>query len=290
MHCHTALRPVQDALSKQIWWLCLENPSEQLAKLLKPVASAADVVEEPDHSRVFSSHRRGVVAQAADKVNSGESPDVKTALFLATKGYVAAEREELANTRFSFRLDKDFISKIIPHFTIFILVGHGTTAATLGFIYYLLRINPSKLAALWAEYDAVLGPDPNRTASLIAANSTVFNSLPCTAAVIKVSLHMFPPAATVRRGQPGFDLIDLADFTKRYPTDGFEVHGDMWSARHFEHIFPRAAELLPKRFLPPESDPLHVRKNAFRPFETGLRSCIRQELGTMKIRMILAIL
>ncbi|EGS21649.1 uncharacterized protein CTHT_0035140 [Thermochaetoides thermophila DSM 1495] len=210
-----------------------------------------------------------VVAQAADKVNSSEGPDVKTALFLATKGYVAAEREELANTRFSFRLDKDFISKIIPHFTIFILVGHGTTAATLGFIYYLLRINPSKLSALWAEYDAVLGPDPNRAASLIAANPTVFNSLP---------------------GQPGFDLIDPADFTKRYPTDGFEVHGDMWSARHFEHIFPRAAELLPKRFLPPESDPLHVRKKAFRPFSTGLRSCIRQELGTMKIRMILAIL
>jgi hypothetical protein len=66
------------------------------------------------------------------------------------------------------------------------------------------------------------------------------------------------------------------------------LYGCSMAEHRLDAFWPRAAEFVPERWLAREGDPLHVRKNAFRPFELGPRNCIGQELAQLELRVILA--
>lgn len=227
--------------------------------------------------------QRAVAAQA-EGTALATTTATKTVVSLAAKAYLAEKGSPAGQAP---HVDSEFISMAVPQLVIFLFAGHDTTATTLCFAYHLLSQHPAALARLRAEHDAVLGTDPGGAEAKLAANPQLLNALPYTAAVAKETLRLFPPAATVRAGQAGFDLVHPGT-GRRYPTAGLVVHQNSFATHHLASAFPRPFEFVPERFLAGEGEPLHVPKNAFRPFELGPRGCIGQELALLEIKTILA--
>jgi cytochrome P450 len=214
-----------------------------------------------------------------------EADGPKTILGLAIAGYLK-EAPDAAKTG---TIDPSFIDDVVAQIKIFLFAGHDTSGATLCFIYYLLARNPSALAKVREELDSVLGPDVRTCAANISRNPNLLNQLPYTSAVIKETLRMYPPAATMREGQKDFFLTHPTT-GQRFPTEGFAVLGAAYASMRNPRSWPRPNEFLPERFLArDETDPLYVKKNHWRPFEQGPRNCIGQEFAQIEMRMMIAL-
>jgi cytochrome P450 len=231
-----------------------------------------------NNNRIMRNHllphiRRSIAEQ--DKVQG-----YKTIASLAAKAHLQSSPVD--------HIDSQFIDIAIAQMKMFQFAGHDTTASTLCFAYHLLWTNPATLAKIRAEHDLVLGTDPSQAASRITASPPLLNKLPYTSAVIKETLRLFPPVGTARQGQPNFSLVHPETGT-RYPTAGFLLFGCSAAAHRSPAFWPRPDDFVPERWLAGEGDPLHVRKNAFRPFELGPRNCVGQELAQLELRAILAL-
>ncbi|KAL2132620.1 hypothetical protein VTI74DRAFT_3584 [Chaetomium olivicolor] len=287
LHAQTTSNLLQWALAKQISWLTPEYTPPSLMKLINP----ARPFLMWNYNRIIRNYLLPIIHQniAAQADGTATSAGTKTIISLASKAYLSEKTQSPSKPISSAALvDKEFVDMAVPQLIIFLFAGHDTTATTLCFAYHLLHTNPRTLATLRAEHDSVFGPDPREAEAKIAANPALLNALPYTSAVIKETLRLFSPAATVRQGQPNFHLTHPGT-GRRYPTVNIVVHQNSHTTHHLASIFPRPYEFLPERFLAPESDPLHVRKNSFRPFELGPRGCIGQELAQLELRMILAL-
>jgi len=216
----------------------------------------------------------------------GKVEGYKTVTNLAVKAYRNEVKSSSSSS--SDNIDPRFIDMAIAQMKIFIFAGHDTTAGALSFAYHLLWKNPATLVALRAEHDAVLGSDPVKAAANITSSPQLLNKLPYTSAVIKETLRLFPPIGTVRKGRQDFFLV-YPDTGIRYPTDGFMLLGCSVAEHRNGTFWPRPDDFVPERWLVGEGDPMHVRKNAFRPFELGPRNCIGQELAQLELRAILAL-
>jgi hypothetical protein len=208
----------------------------------------------------------------------------KTVTNLAVKAYL----KEVKPSSSPDNIDLQFIDIAIAQMKMFIFAGHDTTASTLCFAYHLLWTNPATLAMLRDEHNVVLGSDPSKAAENITASPQLLNKLPYTSAVIKETLRLFPPVGTVRKGRQDFFLVH-PDTGTRYPTDGLLLFGCSVAEHRTAAFWPRPDDFVPERWLAGEGDPMHVRKNAFRPFELGPRNCIGQELAQLELRTILAL-
>lgn len=165
-----------------------------------------------------------------------------------------------------------------------ILAGHGTTANTMCFIYYLLSKHPKALQRVREEHDNVLGHDVSQTASIILEKPHILNQLPYTLAIIKETLRLYPADSSPRSGSKDFLLRENG---RLFPTEGCSV----WTITHAIHrdplYWPDRDAFIPERWLVAADDPLHPVKGAWRPFEFGPRSCIGQELAMLELRLSL---
>ena len=103
------------------------------------------------------------------------------------------------------------------HIKVFMFAGHDTTSSTICFAAYELAEHPEAMQKVRHEYDEVFGTDVSETAQKIKDDPYIINRLPYTAAVIKEVLRLWPPASSVRMGEPGFFLNYEG---KKYPTKG----------------------------------------------------------------------
>lgn len=220
-----------------------------------------------------------IIEDAAVQLDRATISGPKTINQLAIKAYRSEVKQSTAS------IDPRFMEVAIAQLKIFIFAGHDTTASTLSFAYSRLYKEPAALAKIRAEHDRVLGPDPSQTFARLTENPMLLNQMPYTAAVIKETLRLYPPAATARKGDM---LLTHPETGKTYPTAGFMIWASSWVTHRLSEYFERPDEFLPERFLVPEGDPLHPRKNTWRPFELGPRSCIGLELAQVELRAILA--
>ncbi|KAH8586607.1 cytochrome P450 [Bisporella sp. PMI_857] len=207
----------------------------------------------------------------------------KTILKLAVKSYV---EDQAISGRGS--VPPEFIEKVANHIKIFLLAGHDTTATTIAYAWYELSLNPQKLSILRAEHDKVLGLDLSHAAERIATNPALLNQMPYTLAVIKETLRLWVPISTVRIGGPNFFLTHPQTGV-RYPAESFMLFSCSKASHRHPEFWPEPDAFIPERFVVPEGDPLHPYKNAWRPFEIGMRNCVGQELATLELRLILAL-
>ena len=98
---------------------------------------------------------------------------------------------------FQKAMDPTFRATAIDQIKTFIFAGHDTTSSTIAYAFYFLHMHPSAHARLCAELDAALGPSATSLATL-KASPRLINALPCTTAVFKETLRIFPPASTLR--------------------------------------------------------------------------------------------
>lgn len=191
------------------------------------------------------------------------------------------------------RLDQQSIDSIIANLKLFLFAGHDTTSSTICWMLKLLQDNPECLRLLRAEHDSILGSDPSRAASLLRESPQLLNKLVYTHGVVKEALRLYPLAATVRQGEPGFSL-SVPGSDLQYPTEETAIH-DMPSVIQLDpSVWPRAEEFLPQRWVPTDDpdDELYrpaAYKDAWRPFSMGPRNCIGMELAMVEVKLVAAL-
>lgn len=170
---------------------------------------------------------------------------------------------------------------------LFLLAGYDTTAATTVYLFHLLSLHSDVTARLRAEHTAVFGSNTQITPSLLSSNPQLLNQLPLTLAVIKETLRLYPAASTAREGEPDFYLV--TNTGRQLPTQKCLVWANHHGLHHNPKYWPRVEEFLPERWLVPPGHELYPTKNAWRPFERGLKNCLGQELALtlMKLTVVL---
>ncbi|RFU32546.1 hypothetical protein B7463_g3778, partial [Scytalidium lignicola] len=204
----------------------------------------------------------------------------KPAIDLALDEYEAQQKERGLEVT---GLDAAFKSTSIDQMKTFLFAGHDTSSSTICYAYHLLNLHPESLAKLRKELNKVF---PGREAGeMIRENPNLVNKLPYALAVIKETLRLFPPASTVRQGDPN---VKVTYNGQTYATEGHMV----WVVSHAIHrrpdLFPSPEEFIPERFLPAPDNWQEIPKDAWRPFEKGPRACIGQELALLEMKIILA--
>jgi hypothetical protein len=100
-------------------------------------------------------------------------------------------------------LDPAFRAAATHHLRFLVLGGSDSTSAAICYLLHLLTTNPTALARVRAEHDAVFGRDVSRLAAILVEDPRRLNALPYSDAAIKETLRLFAPATSIRRGAPG---------------------------------------------------------------------------------------
>ena len=211
----------------------------------------------------------------------------KTIVDLALKHHHASERGSTTAVT-SPMADTLFTELVINQIIIFVFAGHDTTSASAVYVYHLLSKHPLVLARVQEEHKSVFGPDLAALPAILASSPHTLNQLTVSLAVIKETLRLFPPAASLRVGQKDF-LISGPNIDTPFPTDKCLVWSDTYALHTSSRCWVRPEEFLPDRWLVGEDDPLYPMKDAYRPFEKGPRNCIGQELAIAELKVILAL-
>lgn len=276
LHSQTTPNRFYKALKDQTGWVITDNRPEVLfSRNWNPIRPFMVWY----NNRIMKNYLRPLIQeelQGGSKEDSGPKTILKLAINSHTQGESTSEAPDPA-----------FMDVLEANLKIFMVAGHDTTASILSYVYYVLSTNPAVRDAVRHEHDVVFGSDPGAIEVKINNSPTLLNKLPYTMAVIKETLRLFPPFGTIRAGSAQFFLTH-PETGKQYPTEGMMVFGCSVAVHWLEAFWPEPNRCIPERWLVPEGDPLHPRKNAFRPFELGLRNCIGQEMAMLELRMILA--
>ncbi|KAL3458191.1 cytochrome P450 [Aspergillus heterothallicus] len=217
--------------------------------------------------------------------NPSDRP-TKSVIALALKHYMKEEEEAGSGKRDPVKSLEEFKRTVAPQLRGFLFAGRSTTSSTLLYIYYLLARHPEILEKVRAEHAQVFGDDCTQTGGRIRQDPTLMNQVPYTVAVIKETLRLFPPAASMREGREGVDII--GDDGTRYPTGGCNVWTLSVALHHNSMYWKDVESFIPGRWLVGPENPLYPVKGAWRAFEFGPRSCIGQTLATLEIKIALA--
>ena len=122
---------------------------------------------------------------------------------------------------------------------------------------------------------------------MLIQRHSLLNQFRYTIAVIKQSLRLYPPAATMRSGRPGVSVTDRRG--NRYPMDYVGATVLHPAVHRNPRIWPQPDKFLPERFLVEHGHELFPYPPAFRPFEQGPRNCIGQTLVWNEIQIALVL-
>jgi cytochrome P450 len=279
--CQTGWNPLADSLLNQISW----KISNQEVNPLQWLNFVRTIVEWYNGRKMDAYIDKEVDKRFKAYQQKTDDSDGKfeSIIDLALQDYMA-DPSRVA----SKELDKDFRTFATRNIRMLLFAGHDSTGSTISYCHYLLSQNPEALALLRAEHDRVLGTDLSNAALAISNDPHLLNKLPYTNAVIKEALRLFPPAASIRQGLEGIDLID--EDGNHYPTAEcmvYILHGTM---QRDAKNFIRPKEFLPERWLADPEDPLYPSvKGSWRPFEYGPRNCIGQLMVMLEVRAVLAL-
>ena len=222
-------------------------------------------------------------ASQKNEQSDEKKPRKRTMIDLALESY---RSQTTASAVEAEGLDPDFKKHATTQIRVFIFAGHDTTSSTICYAYYYLSKNPSMLARIRAEHDAVFGIDPSQTSSILKENAHLLNKLDYTTAVIKESLRLQPPASTVRMGQKGFFVHDPKT-GEAISTEGLMLWAVDVGLHRNATYWPDPHSFNPERFL--QNGSASPANPAFVPFSKGPRNCIGQELAMIESRIILAL-
>ncbi|KAL2867518.1 cytochrome P450 [Aspergillus lucknowensis] len=208
----------------------------------------------------------------------------KSVIDLALKQYMK-ERAETQAGEDSARSLEEFKRRVAPQLRVFLFAGRDTTSSTLLYTFYLLARHPEVLKKVREEHNQVFGTDYRQIHAQIREDAQLLNQLPYTLAVIKETLRLFPPSASMREGRPDVEII--GDDGRRYPTAGCNVWTLTVALHHNGAHWREVESFIPERWLVGPEDPLYPVKGAWRAFEFGPRSCIGQTLALLELRIAL---
>jgi len=164
-------------------------------------------------------------------------------------------------------------------------VGNDSTSSTIVFAHHMLSQHPDALHRIREEHDIVFGSEPSKAAAQLKDNASLLNQCPYTLAVIKETLRLYPPAATMRISGPGNYITTQRGVS--LPISNLTVLVSHHSMHRNPRLWPRPNEFLPERWLVGPEHELFPQRGAWRAFELGPRKCIGQTLALMEIKLVL---
>ncbi|KAM0259966.1 hypothetical protein ACHAQJ_003059 [Trichoderma viride] len=162
--------------------------------------------------------------------------------------------------------------------------GHGTTADMSSYILMLLAAFPDTLQKLREEHDRIFDKGHEKTVKMLQEQPGLTKNLVYTTAVINETLRMFTAGFSVRA--PPSNVTTLEHKGRSYPIKGHLIGISQQTMHYDAKYFDEPKMFKPERFLSAEPG---FPRNAYRPFEKGLRSCLGQPLAMdeMKIMLLL---
>lgn len=203
-------------------------------------------------------------------------------------------------------LTPELLQQTSDNLRVFLFAGHDTTSILMQWALYELHRSPAARRALAAELDGLFGADADVEAQLRAPGGAErLAHMPYATAVIRETLRLHPPAASVRMTAPGtgFRLTlpagtgngagsDDAGSTSTGKQqvvcpDGCIMYLNAFLIQRDRAVWGEDAdEFVPERWL---GDTSWMPAGAWRPFERGPRSCIGLELANIEAKVILAL-
>lgn len=188
-------------------------------------------------------------------------------------------------------LTPQLLSETADQVRSFLFAGHDTNASMLQWAIYELSRTPRALEAVRDELDEVLGPavDPaSICATLVERGEQLLPRLQYVNAVVKETLRLHPPAATVRMTPPGSGFTVRAPTGEEYNLDGTAMYSAQSIIQRDPSVYGDTADVwVPERWLGDAAKSIPA--SAWRPFERGPRNCIGSELANLESRIIISI-
>ena len=150
-----------------------------------------------------------------------------------------------------------------------ILAGHETTATALFWSLYLLALDPATQDEVAAEVSAVS-----------AGAALEVERFKFTRAVIDETMRLYPPAFLIARAATAPDTIAGLPVRKHDV-----VLISPWLLQRHEKLWREPNAFIPRRFLPPSSQPDRF---AYMPFGVGPRICIGAHFALVEATLALA--
>lgn len=126
------------------------------------------------------------------------------------------------------------------------------------------------------EHDSLFGSDVSQAEDLLVQRPALLSQCKYTTAVIKETLRLYPPAATMRACRPGISITGRHGNV--YPMDYIGATILHPAVHRNPRVWFQPEKFLPERFLVEQGHELFPYPPAYRPFEQGPRNCIGQTL------------
>lgn len=187
-------------------------------------------------------------------------------------------------------LTPELLDQASDNLRVFLFAGHDTTSILMQWVFYELSRSPKQRRALFEELDKLFGTDVNPaavSAKLLApGGAELLGQMTYATAVIKETLRVHPPAASVRMTAPGTDFRLTLPGGKTICPDGCVMYLNSFIIHHDVNVWGETADdFVPERWL---GDTSWMPPGSWRPFERGPRSCIGLELANIEAKVILA--
>ncbi|KAH7311263.1 cytochrome P450 [Stachybotrys elegans] len=193
-------------------------------------------------------------------------------------------------------LTPDLLDDTCDQLKSFLFAGHDTTSNLICWSIYELSRTPHALRAVCSELETLFGKEVANNPHLIrekllsAEGPELMSRMVYISAVIKEVLRLYPPAASTRLAKPGSGL-EVSATGNKVCLDGLLIIINHYIIQRDERLFGETAnDFVPERWLDikdKHNDDKFV-AGAWRPFETGPRNCIGQELSNIEARVIIA--
>ncbi|WP_248895392.1 cytochrome P450 [Haloplanus halobius] len=154
-----------------------------------------------------------------------------------------------------------------------VFAGHETTAAALGFTWYLLATHPDIRDRFHAELDTVLDGDPPSAEDL--------DDLEVTERIITEALRLYPPVHTIPRRTK--TKVEIGGYS--IPA-GHELHLSIIHVHRDEQFYDEPLAFRPERWT--DEFEKELPDFAYAPFGGGRRSCIGREFALLEAKVVLA--
>ena len=214
MHTQSSRNEFVRAFRHQLSWLP-EFGDVNPFRLLKPLRPLVYKYNESKmDSYILKIIQERMILQVASGVDE-KKKRARPVIDLALDTYSQEETERLDS-----KMNASFQKDVITHIKTFMFGGHDTSSSLICYAMYALSEHAECLKKFRAECDTLFGFDPAQTAQTaqkLQEAPQIINRLTYTLAVIKETLRLWPPASSVRLGQPGYSIQYDG---KEYPTEG----------------------------------------------------------------------
>jgi cytochrome P450 len=165
--------------------------------------------------------------------------------------------------------------QIIDEVLTLIVAGHETTAASLGWVWYLLATHPERFEAL-RETLRHCDPGAVRDWTSLVRLQTVMQ-------VLKEALRLYPPGWLYTRRALQDDR-----FGDYHMPAGTDVFVNSWLLHRHPGYWEQPDEFRPERFTPDQEARRH--RYAYLPFSAGPRHCIGESFAMAEMMIHLAVM